>query len=164
MGYFKQPIRRSRCRDVVRSALTATALVGTRSVGARRSSRELYLRFSAGSVNPDSSQQCGIFHIGDDFAHTLTHSQSDLLEESYAWFNKNLVVPDLNQPRAIFWFRASGAGGCVQRLWDQVYLLRDNGIVVRVLRCRNPGLIVYRDDQQIAAIPQRSVNWRYRLL
>jgi hypothetical protein len=165
MAFSRQQVRRGRCRDVIRQALRSTALVGAGPLHANGVRREVYLRFAAGGDHPDTKQPRGIFHVGDLLAHPeLTHAQREVLDGSRRWFNENLCAPDLDEPRAIFWFRPGGAGECVSRVWERVALLREHGIVVHLLRCTDPGLVVYRDRQQIAAVPQRKTRWRYRLL
>jgi hypothetical protein len=42
--------------------------------------------------------------------------------------------------------------------------MREGASPVFMLRCTDPGLIVYRDELQVAAIPQRRVQWRERML
>ena len=165
MAFSRRQVRRGRCRDVIRRTLRSTALVGAGPLVANRSVREVYLRFAAGGDHPHTKQACGIFHVGDLLAHPeLTHAQREVLDESRRWFNENLCAPDLEERRAIFWFRPDGAGECVSRVWDRVALLREHGIVIHLLRCTDPGLVVFRDAQQIAAIPQRKARWRCRLL
>ena len=165
MAFSRQQVRRGRCREVIRRTLRSTALVGAGPVNAGRAGREVYLRFAAGGNHPDTNHPRGIFHVGDLLAHPeVTHAQREVLDRSRRWFNENLWAPNLDEPRAIFWFRPDGAGECVARVWNRVALLREHGIVVHLLRCTDPGLVVYRDAQQIAAIPQRKARWRYRLL
>jgi hypothetical protein len=168
MGYFRRPTRRGAARHAVRTTLYATRLCGAGADAAVAHSpraQRLYLRFSAGAMHPDSHKQKGVFHASNALHEhgRLTDAGWDMLRESQLWFNENLVVPNLNEGRAIFWFRAD-ARACLRRIWDQVTLLRDSGIPVCMLRCTDPGLIVYHDELQIAAIPQRRVRWRQRML
>ena len=164
MGYFRAQVRRSGARRLVRRKLHETRLVG---VGAGPSSPPwrppLYLRFSAGPIDPGSNHQQGVFHASRLLHEPdrLTEAGRDALATSLTWFNKNLIAPNLNEPRAIFWFR-SDAAKCLSKIWECIRLLREGEISVRMLRCTDPGLIVYRDDLQIAAVPQRRVKWRER--
>jgi hypothetical protein len=164
MGYFKRQLRRAAARQAVRTILYETRLCGVYPDPAPRR-RHLFLRFSAGPMHPDSHRQKGIFHASNALHEhgRLTHGGRAALEESRRWFNENLVVPRVNDERAIFWFRADAAE-CLRGIWEQVTLVREAGVPVFMLRCTDPGLIVYRDELQIAAIPQRRVRWRERML
>ena len=116
-------------------------------------------------MHPDSHRQQGIFHASNTLHEhgRLTHAEWDVLEESRQWFNRNLPVPRLDEGRAIFWFRAD-ARECLARIWGQVAIMREGGIPVFMLRCTDPGLIVYRDELQVAAVPQRQVRWHQRMV
>jgi hypothetical protein len=167
MGSQAKSIRRGICRNEVRRALFSTRLLGAGHTHVVRQAREVYVRFAAGPEHPDSRQQKGIFHASTVLWHDqcgMTDAQVHVLRAGRDWFNANLIAPDLDEPRAIFWFRADSAGECVSRLWARVALLRDAGIVVRMLRCTDPGRIVYRDAHQVAAIPQRHTRWRFKAL
>jgi hypothetical protein len=43
----------------------------------------------------------------------------------------------------------------VDRVWEMVHLLQDNGVVVDFIHTANPGYVCYQDRHQIAAIPFR---------
>jgi hypothetical protein len=164
MGYFKKQLRRSGARTAVRRALFETRHCDVdaefASLPKSNQRRPLYLRFSAGPADPDSHHQRGIFHAGDDLE--LTDAGREALCASRDWFNENLIAPRLDDAKAIFWFCAS-ATDCLSRIWQRVALLRENAVPVRMLRCTDPGLVVYRDELQVAAIPQRRVKWRERV-
>jgi hypothetical protein len=56
--------------------------------------------------------------------------------------------------RAVCWFRAE-AREAISRMWRLVDLVEGEGVPVRVYRTRRPGVVVYADDLQIAAVPWR---------
>jgi hypothetical protein len=56
--------------------------------------------------------------------------------------------------RAKFWFRDS-AQPIVKRLWELVAILRVRLIRVELLTTVDPGIIVYSDEHQVAAMPRR---------
>lgn len=91
----------------------------------------------------------------------LHQTLNDWLEDSLTWFDENLPVPSwrLIPERAQFWYRAD-AQKFVSRMWDLVWLLREGGLRVDVLKTSTPGRIVYGDEHQIAAIPDRRVGFR----
>src|SRR5580658_3162854 len=68
-----------------------------------------------------------------------------LLEEAYEWLNSNIPVPPFessNWPEdAVSWFRDDAAEP-IRRVWEIVYLLKEHGVPVRMLRSENPGKIL----------------------
>jgi hypothetical protein len=87
---------------------------------------------------------------------TLPDETRDRLREVLTWFNRNLTVPALDDCdwRCLFWFR-SNSQSVISRLWELAYLLEDEGVFVTKVRTRQPGMIVYRDEHQVAAKPRR---------
>jgi hypothetical protein len=83
--------------------------------------------------------------------------QDDWLNEDFDWFNANLPRPtELRNGRAVCWFRPE-AREAISKIWRIARLVESVGVPVRVHRRRDPGLIVYKDDFQVAA-----VAWRQR--
>jgi hypothetical protein len=80
----------------------------------------------------------------------LDEHQSARLEDAYGWLNEHLPVPPFKQlpSDAVAWFRDEAAQ-CIQEMWKIVYLLRECGVPVRMLRSANPGKVLYEDDYQI---------------
>lgn len=89
----------------------------------------------------------------------LAPSTRELLRDNLTWFNRNLVVPSLSgrQWRCLFWFR-SDAQELIQRMWDLVAILSEEGVYVRKLWTTEPGKVVYSDQHQIGAVPARKSN------
>ncbi|MFN8591898.1 MAG: hypothetical protein U0031_10615 [Thermomicrobiales bacterium] len=70
-----------------------------------------------------------------------------------------LPAPDLENPRVRFWFTEAG--------WNRVGRAvvaegRQRGYVIKVIRRKNPrrSQIVYRDELQLALLPQKEANRR----
>jgi len=82
----------------------------------------------------------------------LDQYQEAWLEESYEWFEANLPVPPFSSsgwPKdAVTWFR-DNAGEPIQKMWEIVSLLKEQGVPVRMLRSANPGKILYEDSCQV---------------
>ena len=91
----------------------------------------------------------------EDSARTSENARI-LLRENLAWFNSNLTAPSLvgRQWRCLFWFR-SDAEELIQRMWDVVAILREEGVYVRKVWTTEPGMVIYSDRHQIGAIPTR---------
>jgi len=75
-----------------------------------------------------------------------------VLENAYAWLNANLPCPPFSTSgwgaEAVSWFK-DAAGPSIEKMWDIVALLEEHDVVVRLLRSKNPGKILYEDDFQI---------------
>jgi hypothetical protein len=119
----------------------------------------MYVRFTIPS-DPErlpNGGALGIFraarHLADDCRFNVW--QEAWLKEDFKWFNNNLRTPDdVRSGRAVSWFRPE-ARDMISRVWRLAKLIESIGVPVRVLRSRDPGLIVYRDEFQVAA-----VRWR----
>jgi len=121
----------------------------------------MLIRFTVLAADADSGHKQGILVA----AHTL-RDEGDLSVEEHmelrtalSWFNENLFVPTiLDKPehrRAISWFKPS-AIEAIQKMWQLKRLLDSHGLHVDVLRSEKPGTIVYEDELQVIAKPQRS--------
>jgi hypothetical protein len=69
-----------------------------------------------------------------------------------AW--DDLTMPMLSNPRVRFWFTERGWRACGLRV---AAAARASGRTYRVMRRKNPSrsLVVYRDDWQVALLPER---------
>ncbi len=120
----------------------------------------MYVRFVVGDDAENAYWLTGVFVeariLRDD--GKLYVYEVDLLEETFAWFNDHLPCPPFEAKlgsgewtrNAVAWFR-DDAEEPLRRIWDLVYLLRENGVSVRLVTTDRPGKIVYRDDDQIVA-------------
>lgn len=65
-----------------------------------------------------------------------------------------LTMPMLSNPRVRFWFTERGWSACGLRV---AAAARASGRTYRVIRRKNPSrsLVVYRDDWQVALLPER---------
>jgi hypothetical protein len=124
----------------------------------------MYVRFTIPSDpdRPDRRTATGIFHATGTLkdADRFNPWQAELLQEDFEWFNANLPRPtDLHGGRAVCWFRPE-ARAAISRAWRMAKLVESIGIPVQVFRRRDPGLIVYRDDFQVAAVRWRGSSAR----
>lgn len=119
---------------------------------------ETYIRFQTSQRCSDTGRPAGIFVAAGrvEDRTTLPNATRERLREVLTWFNRNLTVPKLDEAdwRCLFWFR-SDSQPVISRLWELAYLLEDEGVFVSKVRTRQPGMIVYRDEHQVAAKPQR---------
>jgi len=91
-------------------------------------------------------------------AHT-----SDRLEALLTWFSTNLVIPKrFNRTRSkgygrrstkgLSWFKDE-ASTAIERSFELVDLLSENGYPIEILRTDRVGYVVYEDDDQVVAEP-----------
>lgn len=185
MGYFTRKLSRQRCRAQVAAAEQRQARAiedswvavpsvlpdgwpGTSSrerSGDRAWRAEVFVRFAVGTLDRRSQEQRGLLRAAGDLdaSPDLPREARRELRLACRWFNKNLVAPSLRMPRAIFWFRSTSLE-CVAHVWALVQVFRDQGVPVWMLRSRRPGLVVYQDKDQVAAIPFMDVTRTRRIL
>ncbi len=119
---------------------------------------DTYIRFQTQLRCCNTGRPAGIFAAAGYIEDRGTTPQltRDQLREVLTWFNHNMPVPALEDFdwRCLFWFR-SKSQSLVSRLWELVHLLEDEGVFVTKVRTHQPGLIVYRDEHQVAAVPPK---------
>jgi hypothetical protein len=87
-------------------------------------------------------------------AGRLDQLEAAWLRDEIDWFNGHLPAPRELDPRALFWFRFS-AGDALTRVWALVRIVETSGVRVQAFRTRRPGIVLYSDPYQIAAVPWR---------
>ena len=112
------------------------------------------MRIAVNELHEDSWQPQGMFCAAGYLKRgtRLTPYDRMELQRALRWFGENLVAPRDIPPRAIFWFKLS-ATSFRTKAWPIVRILRKYGRPVRMITSTHPGKIVYRDDVQVAAIP-----------
>ena len=82
--------------------------------------------------------------------------EQEILEELLDWFEAHLDEPEVLEHEgfetAVCWFH-QGAREHLDRVWEIVAVLENNGIHVEMITARNPGLIIFDDGIQVAAVP-----------
>lgn len=117
-----------------------------------------YIRFETQRRCARFRRRLGVFRMAGEVEEStdLPAVTAEWLQETLAWFNHNLIIPkyDRVDRRGIFWFR-SEASDVINRMWELVVILQDEGVYVDVRRTTRPGQVVYCDDQQIASVSFR---------
>ena len=117
-----------------------------------------YIRFETQRRCAHFRRRLGVFRTAGELRETtdIPEVTADWLHDALTWFNRNLTVPTYAcvDRRGVFWFR-SEASDVISRMWELVAILHDEGVGVDIRRTDRPGQIVYRDEQQVAAIPSR---------
>ena len=155
MGYLKRQVRRKTARAEKLAYLNAAREINPadwkKADLSSRPQRDTYLRF----IVRDEIGWTGTFQC-----RWMIRESSDLpasVQSCYRanrdWFNRHLHSPRHVNPESIFWFRAD-ATECVDRIREMIELYRVAECDVLMQATRDPGYIVYQDENQIAAIPQ----------
>ena len=169
MGYFRPRISRQRCAAHVAAAVARQAradlMVWRPAPDAPPAGRghTVFLRFAVGEIHADSQQPLGVFQAAYGLRRRYGSSSGTgrRFDPALQWFGENLVAPEDVPTRAIFWFK-SDAGACVGRIWEMIHALKVSGLMVWMMRCHQPGNVVYEDAHQVAAVPHRTRSWRTR--
>jgi hypothetical protein len=117
----------------------------------------MFMRFALPFTDHRSNSATGIFQgvyqLYDE--GRFAEGDADWLWEEMDWFNRYLPAPRIAPDRrAVFWFRRD-AGEALTRIWAFVHLTERTGVPVSIYRTRRPGVVVYSDEYQIAAVPWR---------
>ena len=120
----------------------------------------MFVRFVVGTRDENPYYLTGVFTAArilmDDGA--LYDYESDLLKETFAWFNSTLPCPPFQEmlrqgewsEDCVAWFR-DDAKDALRRIWDIIALLKHHDVPVRLVTSPNPGNIVYSDEYQVVA-------------
>lgn len=104
---------------------------------------------------------CAAYALRD--STDLDPYSADYLEDLLDWFREHLPIPDrFHRSRSnrdedrdtagLSWFKP-GATEAIERSYELISLLEQNGYVIETIRSERIGYIVYEDDQQVIAEP-----------
>jgi hypothetical protein len=124
----------------------------------------VYVRFVVAEIDEDSGKELGVFqaawNLRDD--GKLYPGEDEQLDVIRLSFNDNLEKPrrfTASKPpyyrkkrKAISWFKDS-AHEHIARIWSMIAILRNHGILVRMLTTERVGYVTYEDEFQIVAEP-----------
>lgn len=114
----------------------------------------MYIRFVVGGDEEDHRQLTGLVTEARLLRdrNELTAAEEEQLEATYRWLNANLRCPPFSSAgwsrNAVAWFKDS-ATGSIQQMRMLAVLLAQHDRPVRMLRSRNPGKVLYEDDDQV---------------
>ena len=125
-----------------------------------------YLRFQTSVLCPQAKRPLGVFRATGllEEEGRIDDSFRDTLEASLNWFNEHLTAPRIlsKHQRCVFWFCADSQH-LIARLWNIVAILVEHHVEVRRIRTCDPGMIVYRYEYQVAAIPSKRASHALRV-
>ncbi|HEV8367630.1 MAG TPA: hypothetical protein VGQ39_06755 [Pyrinomonadaceae bacterium] len=130
----------------------------------------MFIRFVSGEIDEDSKLPLGLFQSAYDALEKAAPPdyESVALNQTLQWFDANLKVPfDYRlRPRyraehSLCWFRST-AREHLAHAWEIVMILEEWDIYVRCVRFREIGQILYQDEVQVLAFPDRDMRRRFR--
>jgi hypothetical protein len=121
-----------------------------------------FIRLVTGERLAPYGHRAGLFGAAYDLlaeARLAAEEQAELRSD-VNWFEKNLAVPARFAPSSragaadsgICWLRA-GAREPLDRLLKLARRLARAGVVIDELRTRRPGYVIWRDADQVVALP-----------
>jgi hypothetical protein len=126
----------------------------------------MFIRFVSGEIDCDSHVSTGLFRAAYKLLEEvrLPDYEYEALRETMDWFDEHLESPYEYRlqhawlaERSICWFRST-AREHLQRAWEMAAMLNERGIFVRMIKCRQPGYILYADEVQVLAYPITDVR------
>ena len=124
----------------------------------------MYVRFVSTALDEHTGRPLGVFHAAYEVrdAFDTPHYYEAILREHLSWFNANLHVPTQfsrsriadARPIALCWFKPS-ATKCIGRAREIASIVNELAFPVSMITSRRPGMVVYEDGLQIAAVPFR---------
>lgn len=125
----------------------------------------MYLRFVCARVDEDSHCRVGVFQAAYELLTSdavIESTDREAMRAVLDWFKEHLEAPDRFScsrkpsaaPEAISWYRRS-AEDHIRRMRELCIVLERYGIATETIRTSRPGVIVYDEENQTAAVPFR---------
>ena len=129
---------------------------------------EKFVRFVVNDKEPVTGEVIGFFKAAYSLRRSELASVPDAayLNELLAWFDSNLDAPNkfskANRPhrhgKAISWFKPSALEH-IAKSRELLELMLRYSIQSEMIVTSKPGIMVYEDEYQVAAIPFRSKDF-----
>jgi hypothetical protein len=120
----------------------------------------MLVRFCILKRDPDSHSPQGVFHAAFELRDNerLTRAEEEWLEREMAWLRMHLPAPaclrESGNDRAICWFKPE-AHRPIAKVRSIAALLESRGVVVEMVTTAEPGTVIYEDQWQVVAKPNR---------
>ena len=121
----------------------------------------VFIRLVSGEIHECSHVSAGLFQTAFELMDDpfLPYDEYELLRDLMDWFNKYLKGPSeyrLRAPwrleRAISWFKPT-AHEHLSRAWEMASILERNGVLIRMIKAKRIGYVLYEDELQVFAEP-----------
>jgi len=157
MGYFRRPIDRGRSKREAESlARQPMPELPWQPIPSSPPAKLCWVRFSSLSKHGESGLRAGLFTTAGEAldSKTIDSTTAAGIQSALDWFNENLAGPDIENPKAVWFFRST-ATECMARAWELVHWLREAGAIIEMqtMEGGEPGWILFEDQEQIAVIP-----------
>lgn len=120
-----------------------------------------FVRFETSCRCRFTNRRLGVFHAAGEILDRdeMDGNMREQLEGTLDWFNAELKVPTLEEYgwRSVFWY-FSDSRQFISRMWELACWLELEGVFVTKRWTHRPGRIVYADEHQVAAVPNRARN------
>lgn len=126
----------------------------------------MYLRFTAPGVVTRARVAPGLFRPAGRLQWSLPADSpvKIAIDREIHWFNNRLPIPKRFGVKAcglwwsdgVCWFR-DGAREVVAHAFTLAALIEEAGVPIDHIWTRDPGQILYRDDWQVVAKPERAM-------
>jgi hypothetical protein len=116
----------------------------------------MYLRFETYRQNETSDTNYGVFQAAMSLSDTgiLKPYEQDILDANLEWLKMHLKSPaclrDDHHFRAICWFHPR-AKKPITKIRVVVEILKEYGILIQMIKTKDPGIIIYEDGWQVVA-------------
>ncbi len=127
----------------------------------------MFIRFESFRKNEEADSCLGVFQAAFDLRKSggLALHEEEWLAEELAWLKMHLISPDIlrdeGTQRAISWFKPNAARA-IEKVRSIAALLEQHGVLVRMKKTNDPGVVIYEDRWQVVAIPHRRKHPRYQ--
>jgi hypothetical protein len=121
----------------------------------------VFIRFVSGEIHECSHVSTGLFQTAFELMYDplLPDDEYDLLRDLMDWFNEYLKGPSEYRLRAawrleqaISWFKPT-AHKHLSRAWEMASILERNGVLIRMIKAKRTGYVLYEDEAQVFAEP-----------
>lgn len=120
----------------------------------------MYIRFVILKKDHESHSKQGIFQAAFELRDSgkLSLHEHDWIERELAWLRKHLKSPAClraeENHRGISWFQPR-AKKPIERVRSIAALLKEHGMLVEMVKTKDPGIVIYEDGWQVVAKPRR---------
>jgi hypothetical protein len=116
-----------------------------------------------------SRVEAGVFVAAYDLYYNsrLPDYETEQLRALFDWFNLNLERPARfsrsrrygGAGRAVCWFKPT-ANAHLSKIHEMIFILENNGVLIRMIKANKVGYVVYEDEHQIVAEPFSDMSIR----
>jgi hypothetical protein len=122
----------------------------------------VFLRFVASEIDCVSGVEAGVFVVAYDlyYSSRLPDYETEQLRALFDWFDLNLEYPTRfsrskrhwGAGKGVCWFKPT-ANAHLSKIHEMIFILENNGVLIRMIKASKVGYVVYEDEHQIVAEP-----------